>query len=357
MKRISLLLTGLVLFCGWVAAQDAKISFNETEHDFGTIGEKDGNASTNFVLTNTGSDPVVISNVQASCGCTRPVWTKEPIEQSKTGNISVTYNPLGRIGPFDKTITIFLAGQTSPVYLKIKGTVVQSVKKEPTPQEIYPVAMGNFLLKTKDLKYGRIGVGESKTIKLEVFNNSDKPMTQKALRLPKYMAATFTPAIIPAKTAGAIEVNMHVQEANLYGNLSGNIALLINGVQQSFSYSATVLDDFSVWTATKKADAGKINVSASEINFGNFTSGSMRTLKISNPGKSPLNIRNIQSSNPSVTVTKTHFAINPGEISEVKVNADPKNIQSKLQSTLSIITDDPNMPVYEVTVTGNNKKS
>jgi len=354
MKRISLLFTCLVLFCGWMAAQNDKISFNETEHDFGTIGEKDGNVTFDFLLKNNGSDPVVISNVQASCGCTRPVWTKEPVEKGKTGTISVTYNPLGRVAPFDKTITVFLANQTTPMYLKIKGTVVQGVKKPATPEEMYPVAMGNLLLKTKDLKFGRMGMGESKTIKLEVYNNSDKPMTPKALRLPKYMAVTLNPAIIPAKTAGTMDVNMNVKE-NLYGHLSGNLALLINGVQQSFPYSATILDDFSVWTATKKADSGKINASASDINFGNFTTGTTRTLKISNPGKSTLNVRNIQSSDPSVTVSKTHFTVNPGEISEVKVNVDTKRVQSRLQSTLSIITDDPNSPVYEVTVTGNNK--
>jgi len=356
MKRISLLLTCLlVLFYGRTLAQNNKISFNETEHDFGTVGEKDGNVTFDFVLKNNGNDPVVISNVQASCGCTRPVWTKEPIEKGKTGTISVTYSPLGRVGDFIKTITVF-TNQNTPLYLKIRGTVAQGsiAKKALTPEEAYPVAMGSYLLKTKDLKYGRIGMGESKTIKLEVFNNSDKPITQKALKVPKYMAVSFNPAVIPAKTAGTMDVNMHIQE-NLYGNLAGNIAVLINGVQQSFPYSATVLDDFSVWTAGKKADAGKINVSTTEINFGNFTTGAEWTLKISNSGKLALNVRNIQSSDPSITVSKTRFTVNPGEIGEVKVNADSKKIQSKLQSTLSIITDDPNTPIYDVNVAANKK--
>jgi len=351
MKRISLLLTCLVLFCGWMAAQNDKITFNETEHDFGAVGEKDGKVTFDFVLKNNGSDPVVISNAQSTCGCTVPLWTKEPIEQGKTGIISVTYTPLGRVGTIDKTITVFLANQTTPVYLKIKGTVVQGSKKPATPEETYPVAMGSYLLKTKDLRFGRMGMGESRTIKLEVYNNSDKPMTQKALKLPKYMTVAFNPVVIPAKTAGTMDVNMRAQD-NLYGSRSGNITILVNGVQQSFPYSATVLDDFSVWTATKKAGAGKINVSVSEINFGNFTTGSTRTLKISNSGKSALNVRNIQSSDPSVTVSKTHFTVNPGEIGEVKVNVGAKKNQSKLQSLLSIITDDPNMPVYEITVSG-----
>jgi len=349
MKRISLLLTSLILFCGWVGAQNDNISFNETEHDFGVIGEKNGNATFDFVLTNNSSDPVVITNAVASCGCTKPVWTKEPIEKGKQGTIAVSYNPVGRIGVFDKTITVYLNNQSTPVKLKIKGTVVKDNIEKKKPEDDYPVAFGKYLLKSKDLNFGRIAQKETKTIRLEVFNNSDNPVTQKTMKLPKYLTVAFNPAVIPAKTAGVVDVTLNVTDNNIYGNLPGNFTLLINDVHQSLPYSATVFDDFSQWPATKKASAGKIGVS-SEINFGNLTSGDSRTLKISNSGKSALNVRSIQSSNPLVTVSKSHFAVNPGEIVDVKVNTDAKAIQSKLSAKLSVISDDPNTPVAEISV-------
>jgi hypothetical protein len=355
MKRFNLLFTCLILFCGFAVAQNDKISFNETSHDFGEIGERDGNATCEFILTNNSDAPIVITNVQASCGCTKPVWTKEPIEPKKTGTISVSYNPLGRPGSFNKTISVFMLNQTNPIQLKIVGNVVSGevANKKLTPEEQYPIAMGAYLLKTKDLNFSKIGFKESKSIKLEVFNNSDKPLTQQAVKLPKYLTVAFSPEVIPAKTAATMNVTMEVLDETLFGNLAGKFSLLINGAPQTLSYSATVLDDFSVWTATKKANAGKINLSSTEINFGNFTSGASRTLKISNSGKSPLTVRNIQSSNPSITVSKPHFVVNPGEIAEVKINVDTKKIQSKLSSSLSIFTDDPNMPVSEITVLAN----
>jgi len=344
MKRISLLLTGLLLLCGWVGAQNEKISFNETDHNFGVIGEKDGNATFNFILTNNSNEAIVVTNVVASCGCTKPVWTKEPVDPGKKGTISVSYNPLGRVAPFVKTITVTISNQ-APIYLKIRGTVVQSF------QEKYPVALGNYLMKTKDLHFGRIESKETKTIHLEVFNNSDKPVTQKVLKLPKYLTVNFEPVIIPAKTAGIVDVTLNVAQGNnSYGNLSGEFTLLINEARQSFSYMATVVDDFSQWEVTKKANAGKVNVSDSEIYFGNFTSGNSKTVKIANSGKSLLTVHAIQSSDPLISISKSHFAINPGEIAEVKVSVDSKKVQSKLSSKVLVITDDPNTPVYEIGV-------
>lgn len=354
MKHIGLLLIGLVLFYGGVAAQNDKISFNEKEHDFGIIGEKDGKVSFDFILTNNGDEPILINNVTASCGCTTPQWTKEPIEKGKKGTVTVTYNPLGRVSPFNKTITIY-TGQNAPLRVLIKGEVVQGevVKKAPDVKKEYPVAIGDYLMKSKDLNFGQVTVNENKTIRLDVFNNSDKPVSQKALKLPKYMTAIFNPDMIPAKTAGAINVTLNVQGQNIYGNLSGGITLLINGVNQYFSYNATVVDDFSQWSAPKKTNAGKINLNFTEISFGNFTTGNTRTLKISNSGSSVLNVRSIQSSDPSVTVSKSRLSIKPNEIDEIKVNVADKNIQSKFSATLTIISDDPNKPVCEVTILAN----
>lgn len=352
MKRICLILTSLFLLCGWVAAQNETISFNETEHDFGVIGEKDGTANFVFVITNRSKEPVVITKVATSCGCTTPMWTKEPVEPGKQGQVSVSYNPLGRIGSFSKTITVYI-NQGTPNYVRIKGEVV-SGKKKINPQEIYPVAFGDYLLKSKELSFGQVGWKAEKIIRLEVFNNSAAPMTQKVLKLPKYLSVTFDPAILPPKTGATIDVSLNAQDENSYGNLSGDIPLLINNVHQSLSYSATVVDDFSQWASDKKANAGKINVSLTEINFGNFSSSAGKTLKISNSGKSALTIRAIQSTDPAVTVSKTRLVINPNEIAELTVNADSKKIQSNaLSAKLMIFSDDPNMPVYPIPVTAN----
>ncbi|MBP5548322.1 MAG: DUF1573 domain-containing protein [Bacteroidales bacterium] len=99
-----------------------KIQFNEQEHNYGTI-QKGGDGNCEFLFTNEGNEPLILSNVKASCGCTTPSWTKEPIMPGKTGSIKVRYNT-NNVGNFTKTITVTSNAINSPrITLKIKGKV------------------------------------------------------------------------------------------------------------------------------------------------------------------------------------------------------------------------------------------
>lgn len=92
----------------------------ETSFDFGRIPQ--GKPVThNFVITNIGKDPLFIENVQASCGCTTPEWSKDAVDGGKSTEIKVGYNSASE-GPFEKTITVFYnKGQMKT--LVIKGNV------------------------------------------------------------------------------------------------------------------------------------------------------------------------------------------------------------------------------------------
>lgn len=87
-------------------ASDAPIMKFETEHhDFGKIiaGDK---VTYEFKFTNTGKSPLIITDAVASCGCTTPVWPKQPIKPGESGGIKVTFNSTGKMGLQDKQITI-----------------------------------------------------------------------------------------------------------------------------------------------------------------------------------------------------------------------------------------------------------
>lgn len=99
---------------------EENMAFSTSEFDFGTVAEGPA-AEHEFVFTNKGKEPLLINNVHASCGCTTPSWTKEPIMPGKTGSIKASYNTSGRPGSFTKTITV-LSNSGSKV-LTIKGTV------------------------------------------------------------------------------------------------------------------------------------------------------------------------------------------------------------------------------------------
>ena len=78
MKKMIMMAAMLVSMAAM--AQEPVITFSKTTHDFGKINEADGRVTTIFEFTNEGMVPLVLTNVKASCGCTTPKWTHEPIE-------------------------------------------------------------------------------------------------------------------------------------------------------------------------------------------------------------------------------------------------------------------------------------
>lgn len=124
MKRILsvIVLLGAFYYAGAQAHTNKAevLQLKEPEHDFGSIPQGRP-AYYTFLVTNTGSQPLVLDNVQASCGCTTPDWKNEPIAPGASAPIRVGYNAAAE-GHFEKYITItYLTDQTK--LLKIKGTV------------------------------------------------------------------------------------------------------------------------------------------------------------------------------------------------------------------------------------------
>lgn len=104
------------------ALAQAELKFEKTTHDFGTFSENDPVVTTTFKFKNAGDTPLIIHQAIASCGCTVPEYTKEPIKPGDKGEIKVTYNGAGRYpGKFRKTITIHSNADNNVVRLYIKG--------------------------------------------------------------------------------------------------------------------------------------------------------------------------------------------------------------------------------------------
>ncbi len=121
MKKLISTIAVVFAFVAAVQAQGV-LKFNKEVHDFGKVAE--GPLATySFEVTNTGTAPVVISNAAASCGCTTPEWSKDPIMPGAKSVIKVGYNTSGRPGSFTKTITVTSNAENATVILTIKGEV------------------------------------------------------------------------------------------------------------------------------------------------------------------------------------------------------------------------------------------
>ena len=104
-----------------IDAQGPIITFDKTSHDYGTM-KQNADGKFDFRFTNEGTEPLILSNVRSSCGCTVPQWPREPIAPGESASIQVKYDTR-RIGNFSKSITVYSNGSSQPVMLRIKGKV------------------------------------------------------------------------------------------------------------------------------------------------------------------------------------------------------------------------------------------
>jgi hypothetical protein len=118
MKSLITIIIGVfVVFCAYAQeeaiAEGPAITFEETSFDFGDIYQDD-KVEHVFAFENTGNAPLIITNVQTTCGCTASEWPREPIMPGQTANIKVNFDSKGKFGRQNKVISI-ISNAVSPV--------------------------------------------------------------------------------------------------------------------------------------------------------------------------------------------------------------------------------------------------
>lgn len=126
MKKILIALTTLLVSASVTMAQKTSgpvMKFDKEVYEFGTVkaGTK---VQHDFVFTNSGNEPLIISNAQGSCGCTVPDYPKQPIKKGEKAAIKVSFDSTGRTGVQEKTVTITSNSSDTPTkVIYIRGTV------------------------------------------------------------------------------------------------------------------------------------------------------------------------------------------------------------------------------------------
>ncbi|MDN3547860.1 MAG: DUF1573 domain-containing protein [Mucilaginibacter sp.] len=125
MKKILMICAVILGFAFTASAQDsqkAEFKFNEEKHDFGKIPQGTP-VTTVFEFTNVGKEPLILTEVRPTCGCTIADYTKTPVKGGEKGTIKITYNAAAA-APFNKTIVVKSNAVTPEKYLNIIGEVV-----------------------------------------------------------------------------------------------------------------------------------------------------------------------------------------------------------------------------------------
>ncbi len=345
----------MALVAAAMFAQSPVITFEKTEHDFGKINEADGRVSVVFSFKNEGMTPLVLSNVRASCGCTTPTWTKEPVEPGQTGSITVTYNPNVRPGRFQKTVTITSNATEATKRVYIKGEVIP---KQAKPVNKYSVAVGDINMKSLTLDLGTIKKGENKSGELEYTNltKEDHNVDLVTSGTDNYLIHQVTLPTAKSNEVGKFIFAIDTKATKLYGPVEAYAYVVVDGkknISEPFKLTikANIVEDFGAMSVEDKQQA-PIMEAENAINAGKVAAG--KTLKyaypIKNSGVNPLEVRRAYSIDKGIAF-KTPKAIKSGKKGNVNIEINTKGLEpGNYSREIIVITNDYQNSVKRVKV-------
>ncbi len=349
LTALIILLFGLNTF----AQQTKAIQFREETFDFGSVKEESGPVTHEFMFTNTGSRPVKILTVQPSCGCTTPSWSKEPVGVGKTGFIQASFNPKGRPGYFNKSLTVSTDLDGNPIILQIKGQV--STGGEAPANIDLPAVNGNWKLKSNSFNMGKVYLKDEPTIRdFPFMNNGTKPIAITKVVGPAYIKADVQPKIIEPGKSGNIKITYAGKIKNQYGFQSDNVEITTDDETspvKSFSVYATLEDFFLEMKPEELSKAPSLRLQTTSVDFGRVknNASTIREVQFVNTGKKDLIVKAVQGNCVCITAKSIKTTLKPGDASKIQITFSPQERSGTQQKAVTVYSNDPQNPVQRIT--------
>ena len=329
------------------------VEFDKTVHDFGDISVEDGPQSCVFTVKNIGKEPIAIYEVVTSCGCTDAQWTREPLQPGKTGTISATYKNEDGPVPFDKTLTVYIAGVSKPVILRLRGMVHE--KKKPLSEIYGAVKLGSMGMKSLNYKVSNVLQGESSSDEAKIANLGRQPMKVAFTNVSPNLTVEVVPATVPAGETAALRFSVK-SAPNVWGKHVYSATPVINGVKASKPITVTALTrgNFASWTPEQRKNAAQCIFDESTVSFGTVKAGAKvdAQFTFTNKGKSPLTFYSLDADSDGVTATL------PGETGMQKKGSIPVKVDTSLLPKgetvimLTVTTNCPARPLINLFLVG-----
>lgn len=331
-----------------------QIQFEKTVHDFGAIVEEKGSVTYEFKFTNTGNAPLVINNVVASCGCTTPGWSGQPIAPGKSGFVKAEFNPINRPGSFSKTLQVESNSTQNPVLtLYIKGNV------NPRPRTLkddYPEKIGAIRFKTKFMSMGVVKTNQPFSYSYPIVNESEKTVSFKdQVTAPPHLKVSVNPKTIGPGQKATLSLEYNAKLKNDYGYVQEQIQLFTDEAEHArkdLIVVATIEDYFPPMTAEQLAQAPKLSIAKTTHDFGKVKEGEQVSVEIEyrNTGKEELQIRKIKADCGCTIVSADKYLLKPGETGKFKVNFNSKGRFGKNNKNVTIFSNDPKYSRQAITL-------
>jgi len=352
MMRQLILVVSLIGAVG-LAAQP-KLEFEKAVHDFGQIKEADGAAEYSFIFRNTGSEPLLINNVKASCGCTTPSWTREPVAPGASGQITARYNTLNRPGPFNKTLTVTSNNGVGVIVLSIKGSVEPKVK---TIEDHLPTKYGSMRIINKSLNLGKITTEKLIVRDFDVYNDSDTAFSflPQATKVSEHIQLTFEPLELKPREKGVVRMTYDPVKRGALGYHTEQVVIGTTDYKEpekTLNVVATIEEYFPPMTEEELAKAPKLLLDRREHNFGKILPNAVveTSFTLTNTGKSELNIRSTLANCTCTVATLEKETLKPGESTKLKITFDSKGRRGKQYKNVAIFSNDPAAPTQVVNI-------
>lgn len=324
---------------------ETKMQLSATVHDFGTFKEEAGRQTYDFIVTNAGTQPLMIQNVVASCGCTTPEWTKQPIAAGGTGKVTAIYDPKDRPGVFNKTLTVYSNSKPEVVVLTIKGEVVPHEK---TIEELFTFAVGKVRFESNHLAFTNVKKNEKKIRVMQLVNTSKVPVKVQFDALPPHLFLKSNPETLKPGEKGLVEGTYDATKNGGWGNVSDMVKIKLNDtIQENLYYyvSANLVEDFSALSKEDMENAPVFKVASTTVDLGKIKGATQNEVefKFTNGGKNDLIIRYIRSTCGCTAVQQGNqgIGIKAGQSSSIKATFNSGGYNGPVTKAIYVYTNDP----------------
>jgi hypothetical protein len=352
LKRIYLL--GILSVCtGGLMGQmtpkkdGPKIEFAEKQHNFGDIREDMKFATHRFMFKNVGNKDLFINTVQTSCGCTTPDWTRDTIKPGQSGFVDAKYETTGRIGSFQKTITVYSNAVNFPfVHLDILGNVQKEViKKDPDY-----TALGQITYSPPTVSFKPLFDHKIDTQVIRIINGTSYSTAFSALEnLPAFCQVIGMPKSLEPNESVKVKIIIDGKKISTYGFGAFEVAVSTDNPLYPYSGFYVAYERkqyFPKMTEKEIARAPKLSCDKTVIDLGNAESGEIFNTQFTftNTGKSDLKIHELTPQCPCVKAEYSKNTLKPGENMVVKLRFDTGIKYGKSTQTIKVICNDPVQP-------------
>ena len=328
------------------------VEFDKTVHDFGDVSITDGPLSCTFTVKNIGKEPIAIFEVVTSCGCTDTRWTREPIQPGKTGTISATYKNEDGPLPFDKTLTVYIAGLKKPVILRLRGVVHE---KKVALSELFGVhKLGAFGMKTLEYKAGNVSQGESVSETAQVANLGKTPLSVSFTDVSPQLTLHVEPSPIPAGSTATLHFTVRA-DRSLWGWNDYHATPVVGGRKgKPITVRAFSKENFESWNEEQRKASAQPVFDESSVSFDIVPAGKKveAVFSFTNKGKSPLHIYSIDADNDALSF-RLPADTPAGKKGSIPVTLDTSSLEKgETVIMLTLTTNCPTRPMVNLFLVG-----